>query len=150
MKLYLSDSSTEVTYLHTEFGEITESIPLGKDYFDNQIVEYLKNKFNVEIGDATAERVNQELGSMTKENKIREIDVRGRTNNGGSPKSLVLNTEDIFLATQSAREQFLKFVLDNLNKSSNRSIIEISEASCSLRNIEKFLSIEMNSYVRLF
>jgi rod shape-determining protein MreB len=92
----------------TDFGVISlgdvvisKSIKVAGDYFDNQIIEYVKEKHKLEIGPQTAEKVKVTLASITgelpknEEGEIITCVAMGRDVISGLPQRIVLEGQEI-------------------------------------------------------
>lgn len=92
----------------TDFGVLSlgdvvlsKSIKVAGTYFDNQIIEYVKAKHNLEIGPQTAEKAKIHLASLSGElprdeaNQLLTFQVMGRDFTSGLPQMVVLETQEI-------------------------------------------------------
>ena len=71
------------------------SVRVGGDKMDEAILHYVKRKFNLLIGERTAELVKIEIGSAYPADAPRTMIIKGRDLVAGVPKALEVNTEDI-------------------------------------------------------
>lgn len=64
---------------------------------DDAIVHYMKRKYNLAIGERTAERIKIEIGSAypDPDQKERTLEVKGRDLVAGIPKTLVVSSDEI-------------------------------------------------------
>lgn len=83
-------------------GEIiqSESLKVAGDDFDESIIQYIKDKFKLLIGERSAEEVKKSLASAIKvdRNHIETRDLKGRDLVSGLPKSINVNSNHIFEA----------------------------------------------------
>ena len=61
---------------------ISKSIKVAGDRFDKSIVEYVRQNYNLYIGERTAEAIKLEIGTAIKLDKELTIKVKGRENSG--------------------------------------------------------------------
>lgn len=61
---------------------LSKSIKVAGDRFDRAIVDYVRQNFNLYIGERTAESIKLEIGTATKQAKERSIKVKGRDSSG--------------------------------------------------------------------
>ena len=86
----------------TEIGVISlgglvrsKSIRVGGDKFDQAIVDYVKKKFNLLIGDRTAEEVKIEIGTAIPMDKEMKMTIKGRDQVTGLLKSLEISSKEV-------------------------------------------------------
>ena len=73
----------------------SRSIRIAGDEIDEAIVEYIKQRFNLFIGDRTAEETKISIGSAFRLERELTIEVRGRDLVSGLPRSCVISSEEI-------------------------------------------------------
>ncbi len=77
-------------------GVVTSrSLRVAGDKIDYSISKYIKNKYNLAIGEQTAEEVKTKVGSATIEKKPEEIEIRGRDLVSGLPKNITINSNEV-------------------------------------------------------
>ena len=62
---------------------------------DEAVLNYIKRKYNLLIGEGTAEHIKIEIGTAYPTDEPRSIQVKGRDLVGGVPKTIEINTEDV-------------------------------------------------------
>ncbi len=76
------------------------SIRIAGDEMDEAVIAYLKRKYNLLIGEQTAERVKTEIGSAFKLSKELKMDVKGRDLVEGLPKTITVSSTEIRAALE--------------------------------------------------
>lgn len=76
----------------------SRSVRVGGDKFDEAIINHLRRKYSLLIGEPTAEKIKIALGSACAQEERRQMDVKGRDLINGVPKSLSLDDSDILEA----------------------------------------------------
>ena len=71
------------------------SVRVGGDKMDEAILNYVKRKYNLLIGERTAERIKIEIGTAYPSDEQRSLVVKGRDLVAGVPKTLEVHTEDV-------------------------------------------------------
>jgi rod shape-determining protein MreB len=66
--------------------------------FDNAIVNYIRKKYSLLIGERTAEQVKIGIGSAFPEPKILEMEVRGRNLLNGLPENITITSDEVLEA----------------------------------------------------
>jgi len=96
-------------------GVVThKSAKVGGNKIDLAIMDYLKKKFNIIIGEQTAEMIKIRLGSAIKPKKIETLEINGRDSIYGLPKNLVVDNEMIYEAISSILEIVITVIRDTL------------------------------------
>ncbi|MBQ7740417.1 MAG: rod shape-determining protein [Eubacterium sp.] len=73
----------------------SKSVKFGGDAFDEAIIEYMKRKHNLLIGDRTAENIKLKIGSAAEYDGEAVMEVRGRNLEDGLPGSAEVSSADI-------------------------------------------------------
>ncbi len=121
------------------------SLRVAGNKFDQAIMDYIKKKYTVYIGEQTAENVKIEIGSALPMKEKLTAKVRGRDVTSGLPKGVVISSNEIaealnpFLMDIAASVQTVfnntppELVADIMEKG-----IIVSGGGANLRNIDEF------------
>ena len=71
------------------------SVRTAGDDFDEAIISYIKKKYNLLIGERTAEDIKIKLGSAFPYDDEQSMDVKGRNLVDGLPKNITVTSEEI-------------------------------------------------------
>jgi len=71
------------------------STRVGGDKMDEAIINYVKRKYNLLIGERSAEMVKLNIGTAYPIDEVRSIEVKGRDLVAGVPKILEIKTEEV-------------------------------------------------------
>ena len=123
------------------------SVRVGGNKFDEAIVEYIRKKYNLAIGERTAEETKINIGSaLFLENKL-SYEIRGRDILTGLPRSITVTSSDVTDALQNELEAVIsavKKVLHDTPPELSADIMDkgmvLSGGSSLLRNFEQLLS----------
>lgn len=123
------------------------SVRVGGNKFDAAIVEFVRRKYNLAIGERTAEEIKIRIGSaLYLETKL-STEVRGRDILTGLPRSITVNSSDVTEALQNELEAIVsaaKNVLQETPPELSADIMDkgmvLSGGSSLLRNIDQLLS----------
>ena len=91
----IGGGTTEVAIISLAGIVYAASVRVGGDKMDEAIANYIKRKYNLLIGERTAERVKIEIGTAWPMDEPQTMLVKGRDLVAGVPKTLEINTEDI-------------------------------------------------------
>ena len=78
----------------------SKSLKVAGNVFDNDIKEYVKNKYKLLIGEKTAQSIKHTIGSVYNGDKKNTMDVRGRDLTTGLPSVININSKEIEEALQ--------------------------------------------------
>ena len=81
---------------------VKESVRVAGDSLDESIVTYVKRRHNLAIGERTAEEIKMEIGSAIPMVQELSMEVRGRDQISGLPKSIVMSTNEVVMAIQDS------------------------------------------------
>ncbi len=78
-------------------GVVTSrSIKVAGDNFDEAIIRYIRKKYNILIGERTAEELKIKIGCVRKRDKLLAMDIRGRSLISGLPKTLQISSDEVY------------------------------------------------------
>ncbi|HKC50968.1 MAG TPA: rod shape-determining protein [Myxococcota bacterium] len=95
MIIDIGGGTTEVAIISLSGIVYANSVRVGGDKMDEAILNYVKRKYNLLIGERTAERIKIEIGSAYPSDEQRSLVVKGRDLVAGVPKTLEIHTEDV-------------------------------------------------------
>jgi rod shape-determining protein MreB and related proteins len=95
MIIDIGGGTTEVAIISMSGIVYSKSIRIAGDEMDEAIVNYIKRKYNLLIGERTAEEVKISIGSAYPMEKRITMEVKGRDLVAGIPKTLVVSDEEI-------------------------------------------------------
>jgi rod shape-determining protein MreB len=72
-----------------------KSLRIAGNEFDNNIIDYIRDKFNVLIGEQLAERIKINLASVIPFDEDREMEIRGRDLTNGLPTAIIITDDQV-------------------------------------------------------
>jgi len=123
------------------------SVRVGGNKIDDAILEYIRKKYNLAIGERTSEEVKINIGSaLYMEDKL-YMEVRGRDIVTGLPRSITVSSDDVTEAIQHELEEIIsaaKRVLHKTPPELSADIIDkgivITGGTALLRNMDQLIS----------
>src|SRR5918912_2176948 len=100
----IGGGTTEVAVISLNDIVVSDSVRVGGNKFDEAIAAYVKRKYNVLIGERTAESVKIEVGSALALDRPLTMQVRGRDQVAGLPRTIEINSNEITEAIQEPLE----------------------------------------------
>lgn len=94
MVIDIGGGTTEVAVISLNACVVARSIRVGGSKFDEAIMNYVKRKYNLRIGERSAEEVKIAIGSAIPTDEDVVIDVRGRDEVAGLPRTIRLHQNE--------------------------------------------------------
>ena len=91
----IGGGTTEVAVISLAGIVYAKSVRVGGDKIDEAIVQFIKRKYNLLIGDQKAEQIKIQVGEAFPSEEIRTMEVKGRDLVTGIPKTQLINSEEI-------------------------------------------------------
>lgn len=123
------------------------SVRIGGTRFDSSIADYVRRKYNLAVGDRTAEEIKITVGSAMFMDKPLEMEVKGRDMITGLPKTIIVNSDDTTEALQRDMEGLIEAVKNVLHKTPPELSADVMEkgiimsgGSSQLRNLDELIA----------
>ena len=100
----------------------SRSVRVGGDEFDQSIIAYIKRKYNLLIGERTAEDIKIQIGSAYPLEEETTLEIKGRNLVDGLPKNITIGSEEI----REALSESLYKVVDAVKETLERTPPELS------------------------
>ena len=95
MVVDIGGGTTEVAVISLAGIVYSQSVRVGGDKMDDAIVAYMKRKYNLLIGEPTAEQIKIQIGSASPMGEEKEMEVKGRDSVAGLPKTIHVTSQEI-------------------------------------------------------
>jgi rod shape-determining protein MreB len=95
MVVDIGGGTTEVAVISLGGIVYSRSVRVAGDRMDEEIVQYMKRKFNLLIGERSAEIIKMTIGCAYPDGELRKLDVKGRNLISGIPKIVEINSEEV-------------------------------------------------------
>ncbi|GEM04381.1 protein MreBH [Halolactibacillus miurensis] len=113
----IGGGTTEVAVISYGGVVTSRSLRTAGDDLDEEIIQYVKNKYNLMIGEQTAEYVKQTIGYAPGEHVEESMSVRGRDLLTGLPQSVMLTSTEIQAALVDTLNQIVLMIHQTLESS---------------------------------
>jgi rod shape-determining protein MreB len=110
MVVDIGGGTTEVAVISLAGIVYCKSVRTGGDKMDESILQYIKRKYNLLIGERTAEIIKTTIGNAYPMGEPEEIEVKGRDLVTGIPKILTINSEEVREAIQEQIDTIINTV----------------------------------------
>lgn len=127
MVVDMGGGTTDIAVISLGGAVVSESIKIAGDKFDEAITKYIRKRYNVMIGERTAEDLKINIGSVYPRAQKLEMDIRGRDLSSGLPVNLTVNSDDILEALTEPAMMVVEAVLNVLEKTPPELSADISD-----------------------
>ena len=149
MVVDIGGGTSEVAVISLNGIVASRSVRTGGDEFDQAIIAYIKRKFNLLIGDRTAERIKIEVGTAYKLDEELTMEVKGRNLISGLPKNAIISSEDVREALHESLEKIIEAVKETLERTPPELAADIIDRGITLtgggamlRGLDKLICAE--------
>ena len=95
MVVDIGGGTTEVAVISLSGIVYAKSLRIAGDKIDEEIVQYMKRKYSLLIGERTGEMIKMTIGCAYPDKEMRTVEVKGRDLISGIPKIIEINSEEI-------------------------------------------------------
>ncbi|MBR7554132.1 rod shape-determining protein [Allobacillus sp. SKP8-2] len=150
MIIDVGGGTTDVAVL--SMGDIvtSESIKMAGDKFDQEILQYIKRKYKLLIGERTSEDIKINVATVFPEGRNESMDIRGRDLISGLPRTITINSTEIEEALRepvSMITQAAKSVLEKTPPELSADIIDrgviITGGGALLHGLDQLMADEL-------
>jgi len=132
-------------------GVVThQTVRLGGNRLDEIIMENIKKKYNVIIGEQTAELIKIKIGSATKLKRPESMEVNGRDSVSGLPKAVSIDSEIVYEWIRPILDGIIEIIRRTLEITPPELVADIfdrgmviSGGTSQLRNLNMLLTREI-------
>jgi rod shape-determining protein MreB len=132
MIIDIGGGTTEVTVFSMGGIVTSRSLRVAGDELDNDILQYLRNKYNLLIGDRMAEEVKLRIGSAFPLPEEKTYTVRGRNLISGLPETLELSSIEIREAISGSVGTIIETVKDTIDEVAPEIISDLMDIGICL------------------
>ncbi|MBQ6624522.1 MAG: rod shape-determining protein [Clostridia bacterium] len=132
------------------------SAKVAGDNFDDAIITHIRKKYNVLIGERTAEDIKIKIGSAYPYENETSMTVKGRSQMDGLPKLIEITAEEIREALADSVEQIVEAIRSTLEKTPPELSADIMDhgimltgGGALLRGLDKLIAIETKMPVHI-
>jgi len=145
----IGGGTTEVAVISLSGIVYCKSLRVAGDKIDEEIVQYMKRKYSLLIGERTGEQIKMTVGCAFPDPEVQTMEVRGRDLISGIPKTIEVTSEEIREAISEPVSLIVDAIKDALENSPpelagdivDRGIM-LSGGGALLRNLDKLIREE--------
>jgi rod shape-determining protein MreB len=145
----IGGGTTEVAVISLKSVVFCRSVRVGGDEMDRAIVQYVKRKYNLLIGERTAERIKIEVGAalLDAQVQLQSVEVKGRDLVTGVPKTISLTSQEVneaLLETIASIVDVVRVALENTPPELSSDLVDkgitLAGGGSLLRGIDRLLA----------
>jgi rod shape-determining protein MreB len=152
----IGGGTTEVAVISLSGIVYSQSVRIAGDEMDEAIMQYLKRKYNLLIGERTSENIKIQIGSAHPFDEPRKMDIKGRDLVDGIPKTLSIVDGDIREALHDTVYAIIDAVKTALERTPPELSADIAEkgivlagGGALLHGLDTLISLETHLKVRV-
>ena len=110
----------------------SRSVRVAGDEFDNSIINFIKKKYNLLIGERTAEQIKISIGSAYPADEDTELEIKGRNLLTGLPENITVTSEEIRDALSESLSHIIEAIKVTLERTPPELSADIIDAGITL------------------
>lgn len=114
MVIDIGGGTTDIAVLSMNNIVISSSLRIAGNTFDQDIINYIREKYQVLIGERTAEDIKINFANVYKPDKKKELIVKGRNLITGLPITITINQEDTAKALEDSIKKIVSVCINVL------------------------------------
>ena len=156
MVVDIGGGTTEVAVITLSGAVFCRSIRIGGDEMDRAIVSYVKRKYNLLIGERTAELIKMKVGTVMLDGESNSLEVKGRDLVTGVPKTVSLSDAEVneaLLETVANIVDVVRVALENTPPELSSDLVDkgivMAGGGSLLKGLDRLLAKETGLPVRI-
>jgi rod shape-determining protein MreB len=146
MVVDIGGGTTEVAVISLSGIVYSKSVRVGGSMMDEAIIQYIKQKYNLLIGENTSELIKISIGNAYKEDEVEQMKIKGRDLVSGIPKTVSIDSDEIREAMSDQIDEIVEAVKDALGQTPPELAADVVEkgilltgGGALLKNFDKLL-----------
>ena len=127
MIIDIGGGTTDIAVLSLGDIVISKSLKIAGNVLDNDIRDFIKDKYKLLVGERTSQNIKHEIGTVYKNDKKKSMRVRGRDLVTGLPKTITIGEDEVMNALKSDINKIIeasKIVLEETPPELSADIME--------------------------
>ena len=114
--LDIGGGTTDIAVISLGDISVSRSMKIAGNSFDEEIIRYVRRKYNLIIGKVTAQKAKLEVGSVVKPEEEKKYTVKGRNTVTGLPQAVELSNTELYESLSEIAVQIANQVQDVLEE----------------------------------
>jgi rod shape-determining protein MreB len=128
----IGGGTTEVAVLSMAGVVVSRSLRVAGDELDQSIVQYVRNKYNLLVGERIAELIKWNIGSAFPLPVEKTVEVRGRNLVTGLPESIEISSVEVREALSQSVQVIVETIKDALDEVPPEIVADLMDAGICL------------------
>ncbi|MBX6422668.1 rod shape-determining protein [Thermosulfurimonas sp. F29] len=149
MVVDIGGGTTEVAVISLAGVVYSNSVRVAGDRLDEAIMQYVKRKYNLLIGEHTAEQIKIKIGNVLPEPPYQTMEIKGRDLVSGVPKTITISSEEVREAIDEPIQVIVQAIKEALEQTPpelaadivDRGIV-LTGGGSLLKNLDKLIRDE--------
>lgn len=145
----IGGGTTDIAVISLSGIVYSRTVRVAGNEMDESIVQYIKRKYNLLIGERTAERIKNSIGSAAPLTEPMNLEIKGRSIVEGIPKTVVITDEEVREALSDAISVIVNAVrlaLERMPPELSADIVDkgivLTGGGALLQNLDQRLKVE--------
>ena len=142
----IGGGTTEVAVISLAGIVYSKSVRVGGDMMDEAIIQYIKQKYNLLIGESCAELIKVTVGDARGGEKIEQMQIKGRDLVSGIPKIIGMDSDEVREAISDQVKEIVeavKYALEHIPPELAADVVErgivLTGGGALLKDLDKLL-----------
>ncbi|NLB80023.1 MAG: rod shape-determining protein MreB [Clostridiaceae bacterium] len=126
----IGGGTTDIAVISLGGIVVSQSLKNAGDKFDESVIKYIRKKYNILIGERTAEEMKIRIGCVYKDElepiQVKAMDIRGRSLISGLPKTITVTSDEMFEAFEEPAAAIIEAIKSVLEKTPPELVGDIS------------------------
>lgn len=152
----IGGGTTEVAIISLGGVVASKSIRVGGDELDESIITYIKKKYNILIGETTAEEIKIKIGTVDENAEEKKMEITGRDFVSGLPKTHIISSGEVYEAMKYPIFNIIEAIKSTLEKTPPELASDVMEygimltgGGALLSSLNKFIEAETGIPVQI-
>lgn len=106
----IGGGTTDIAVISLGGAVVKTSLKIAGDNFDEAIIKYIKKKYNVLIGEKSAQDLKLNIGTVYKRSASVNMDIKGRNLVTGLPNVINITSEEMYEALKESSDAIIKAI----------------------------------------
>lgn len=145
----IGGGTSEISVISLGGVVTSKSLRVAGDELNEAIMDYIKKKFNLAIGETTAEEIKMTIGSAYPSMTTEEMDIKGRDLQTGLPRTITVTSTQIEEAMKEVVMQIVEAIKMTLEKTPPELAADImingitlSGGGALIKNLDRLIALE--------
>lgn len=123
----IGGGTTDIAVISLGNSVVSRSLKMAGDNLDEAIIRLIRKKYNVLVGETTAEELKIAIGTLREDEDLGDMQVTGRNLVTGLPKTIRITSEDVRVAMKDVVQKIIDCIYIVLEETPPELLGDISE-----------------------